>query len=216
MEELTHSEELKIHTKKAHVELEQLMIPLIRSVSTPSQYLQLLKVFYTFYAPLEKRLSKVPGINNLTGDIQLRKADSLYNDIMAIEASPVDVSFCSDLPECTNLSRACGIMYVLEGSVLGGSVIANMISDKMPRNASLPFSFFLYYGDQAKMMWSLFKAKLDSMDNLSRSDVLSAARETFVLFGRWIGEVTTAVTSSDKDVDSMKAPKHSGSHRTNH
>lgn len=196
MGRLTHSEALKTHTRDVHIQLEQMLIPLIQSVSTRTQYAELLKIFYTFYAPVEQRLSGVSGIENLIAGIQLRKADSLKKDITALEATTDGLSLCDDLPRCTNLSHAFGIMYVLEGSVLGGKSIAHIVTKKLPADTSLPFSFFLHYGDDAKTTWDQFKAKLDSTENLSTPALLAAATDTFILFNQWIDENSSLLSFS--------------------
>ena len=196
MERLTHSQELKRHTRDVHIQLEQMLIPLIQSVSTRTQYAELLKIFYTFYAPLEQQLSGVSGIGKLTADIQLRKADSLKKDITALKATTDSLSLCNELPGCTNLSHAFGIMYVLEGSVLGGKAIANIVTKKLPADTSLPFSFFLHYGDEAKSVWDQFKVKLDSTENLSTPALLSAATDTFILFKQWIDKNSSVLSVS--------------------
>ena len=189
METLTHSEELKIHTQDVHTQLEQKLIPLIRSVSTRSQYADLLKLFYTYYAPLERRLGEVPGMEALTAGIRLRKSDSLMKDLEELGDSAAGWSPCSDLPSCADLSQAFGIMYVMEGSVLGGKAIAGIVTKKLPAE-TLPFSFFLHYRNDAENMWDQFKATLDSNRDVSRSALLSAATDTFVKFKIWIDKNT--------------------------
>lgn len=186
MERLPNSELLKIHTREAHVQLEHTLIPIIQSISSRSQYADLLKVFYTFYAPVEKQLSEVPCIESLTAGIDVRKADSLKRDIIALEASTDGLPLCSELPRCVDLSHAFGIMYVLEGSVLGGSVIANIVTRRLPTDASLPFSFFLHYNGDAKIKWKQFKTSLDATGDLLRPHLLSAATDTFIFFKNWI------------------------------
>lgn len=189
MDRRPHSDDLKIHTRDVHVQLEQRLIPVIQSINTRSQYADLLKLFYAFYTPLELRLSAVPGIEKITGTIQLRKADSLKNDIIALGSNTDSALFCNDLPECGDLGRAFGIMYVLEGSVLGGKAIANIIAKKLAPENPLPFSFFLPYGNEPKVVWDHFKATLDATD-LSKAALLAGATDTFVLFRRWIDGYT--------------------------
>jgi len=186
MEILSHSEELKLNTRSVHHQLEMKLIPIIQSVSTPSQYVFLLKTFYTFYAPLEKQLSSVFGIEDVTSTFQLRKVESLKEDIFALDATAEELPLCQDLPQCSDLSTAFGILYVMEGSVLGGKGIASIISKNLTAESSLPFHFFLYYGDDQKAMWNKFKDALDSKKNLSRQTLLSSAAETFVKFKTWI------------------------------
>lgn len=186
MEILSHSNELRLNTRHVHLQLETKLIPIIRRVSTRSQYEFLLKTFYTFYAPLEKRLCAVSGIEGLTNPLQLRKVDGLNRDIMALNGNTENLPLCEDLPDCSNLSRAVGILYVLEGSVLGGKGIANIISKNITADPSLPFSFFLYYGNEPQAMWNKFRARLDSNETLSKASLLSSASETFTKLEAWI------------------------------
>ena len=186
MEILSHSNELRLYTRNVHLQLETRLIPIIRKVRTRSQYEFLLKTFYTFFAPLEKRLCTVSTLEQLTTALQLRKADSLYRDIISLNGSTENLALCENLPDCSNLSEALGIMYVLEGSVLGGKAIANIISKNMKDDPSLPFSFFLYYGDEPQAMWNKFRHSLDSDMTLSKASLLSSAFETFTKFEAWI------------------------------
>ncbi|HYF69199.1 MAG TPA: biliverdin-producing heme oxygenase [Ohtaekwangia sp.] len=192
MERPVNSEQLKTHTHKVHVQLEQTLIPIIQNIRTQSQYANLLKIFYTFYSPIENQLSSVTGIESLTSGIGLRKTDSLRKDILALKASTDHLALCSDLPTCTNLSHAFGIMYVLEGSVLGGNAISKMVTKQLPTEPPPPFSFFLHYGNDAKIKWQHFKTKLDSNGDLLQSDLFSAATDTFTLFNNWIEKNSTS------------------------
>jgi heme oxygenase len=201
MERFLNSEQLKIQTHQVHVDLEEALIPIIRSISSRSQYAELLKMFYTFYAPIEERLSSVPGIERLTIGLELRKADSLKKDITALGAKVDGSVLCSDLPVCADLSNAFGIMYVLEGSVLGGKAIANMVTKQLPTGSSLPFSFFLHYGDEARAKWQQFKTKLDSTEGLLPPRLLSAATETFILFKHWIEMNPASFSHNDRAGD---------------
>lgn len=197
METPAYSEELKMHTAKVHVELEQKLIPLIESVNTLPQYARLLQIFFGFYAPLEYRLLRVADIEKVTDGIQLRKADSLKNDILAIESHAVDMVLCDDLPALSNVSSAWGVMYVLEGSTLGGKAIAKILRKKLGSDSAIPFSFFLHYGDETKEVWDQFNSKLDGASGLSKPDLLSSAAETFVLFKSWVDRNSVVIVQSD-------------------
>lgn len=186
MEMLGNSEELRLNTRYVHLQLETKLIPIIERVSTRLQYEFLLKTFYSFYAPLEKTLCTISGVEQLITVLQLRKADSLSRDIIALNGSTEDLSLCEDLPDPSNLSRALGIMYVLEGSVLGGKGIAKIISKNITADRSLPFSFFLCYGNEPQAVWNKFRHSLDSDRTLSKASLLASASETFTKFEAWI------------------------------
>ena len=101
MEILSHSNELRLYTRNVHLQLETRLIPIIRKVRTRSQYEFLLKTFYTFFAPLEKRLCTVSTLEQLTTALQLRKADSLYRDFISLNGSTENLALCENLPDCS-------------------------------------------------------------------------------------------------------------------
>jgi heme oxygenase len=188
-----YSQELKISTEKIHFELEQRLIPVIQNVKSLPQYAALLKLFFGFYSPLEKQLSNVSDIENVFADIRLRKADRLKTDILAIEPHVKNVLLCDNLPKAVDLSSALGILYVLEGSTLGGIGIASILRKNLAID-TLPFSFFFYYGNDTKKMWDQFKDKLDSTSNLRRPELLYSAFETFRLFKTWVEKNDSCIT----------------------
>lgn len=85
--------------------------------------------------------------------------------------------------ELISLHEALGAMYVIEGSTLGGNVIAKQLS-KTDGFDDVTFNFFGCYHENTAAMWKNFKEILDTEVQENKYDeVLSGARKlyTFLL-----------------------------------
>jgi heme oxygenase (biliverdin-IX-beta and delta-forming) len=85
--------------------------------------------------------------------------------------------------EFTNENEALGAMYVIEGSTLGGNVIAKQLS-KTEGFDEVTFNFFGCYQENTGSMWKNFKEVLDTEITEEKYDeVLSGAKKlyTFLL-----------------------------------
>lgn len=85
--------------------------------------------------------------------------------------------------EFDNEHEALGAMYVIEGSTLGGNVIAKQLS-KTEGFDNISFNFFGCYEENTGPMWKSFKEVLDTeVKEENYSDVLSGAKKlyTFLL-----------------------------------
>ncbi|SFJ03853.1 Heme oxygenase [Kaistella treverensis] len=65
-----------------------------------------------------------------------------------------------NLASVKNLAEAFGIFYVMEGSTLGGNMIAKHLS-KSGEFADAPFHYFKCYGPHTGSYWKTFKEVLD-------------------------------------------------------
>ena len=78
-----------------------------------------------------------------------------------------------------------GALYVLEGSTLGGQMIARMLQ-KNPLLNLVPgqLNFFLGYKKETGPKWKSFQAALNLLDGETET-LVSTARQTFSLFTQW-------------------------------
>ena len=72
---------------------------------------------------------------------------------MAVPNLPISI-------EVENEAEAWGIFYVMEGSTLGGNMIAKQLS-KSELFKDFPFHYFRCYGSQTGSYWKNFKESLD-------------------------------------------------------
>jgi len=85
--------------------------------------------------------------------------------------------------EFANENEALGAMYVIEGSTLGGNVIAKQLS-KTEGFDEVTFNFFGCYQENTGPMWKNFKEVLDTeITEENYNEVLSGAKKlyTFLL-----------------------------------
>ena len=86
-----------------------------------------------------------------------RKLPLILQDLDALGMSTPNLPMCVDIE---NAGDAWGIFYVMEGSTLGG----NMIAKKLSKNElfkDFPFHYFRCYGSHTGSYWKTFKEILD-------------------------------------------------------
>lgn len=161
------------------------MVSFIRSIRTEHDYVKFLKVMYGYYSALEQQIESFLPEQEILGR---RKANHLLNDLGSFDDDDTP-ALCSDLPEIQSYPAALGAMYVMEGSTMGGSIIAKMIQNQLGRKPTRGFSFFYGYGENTKQMWELFKANFEKpFCNREREELIEAAQKTFITFHNWIAK----------------------------
>lgn len=180
---------LRERTGKQHQELERVLIPMIKDVNTPEKYVRLLQLFYGYYYPLEQHIAAHMDLSFPGGFGRRRKAALLLDDISNITGAPATPSAtCSELPEIVDAAQALGVMYVLEGSTLGGQVISQILI----RNLQVPelskaLTFFNGYGSDTQSFWDTFVHYLQGYHGTEEQQqrLLDAAADTFSKFKLW-------------------------------
>lgn len=111
---------------------------------------------------------------------QRKKLPLIEKDLesLSLESQPQNHTL-----EFSNEHEALGAMYVIEGSTLGGNVIAKQLS-KTEGFDNVSFNFFGCYQENTGHMWKSFKEVLDTeVKKENYHDVLSGAKKlyTFLL-----------------------------------
>lgn len=84
------------------------------------------------------------------------------------------------LPPLPNGSAAFGAMYVLEGSALGGQVIARRVAERFGFDRQRGAAYFHGFGDRTGALWREFRERLEAeVDPAHRGDACAAAVGTF-------------------------------------
>ena len=190
MSDLPLADLLKIETKVNHQQLEKSLIKQMRLITTPEHYVKLLQLFYGYFGALEEKINEFILPHHLEEEhqFQRRKTKNIEDDIHSYGGTIPEKATDEDLPEITNHLQAFGALYVIEGSTLGGKVIAKMMQRQMETDAIEGFTFFHGYGDETESRWAAFKKLLNkqSSDIVEKDKVVGAADETFAKFHSWI------------------------------
>lgn len=179
------AEDLKEHTYPEHQSSEKKMILALKKIESKVDYVYLLNWMYGFYAPLEALIQKrlTP---DLLPDIDRRsRAEYLLWDIRDAGLPKPEFDICRELPAIDSAEQAIGALYVLEGSTLGGRIIAGMIHRQL--GPATPTGYFNGYGEENSHMWQAYKEFLDQPRTAEQtSAILEGAKATFITFKNWI------------------------------
>ena len=181
------AERLKKETQEAHLETEKLIIPKIKKTRTIEDYSKLLDIFYGYFKPLEDRIALFINPHLLPDFEERRKAQAIVKDKEHLGVN-TNVNVSADLPMVANLNQALGVMYVLEGSTLGGVHISGMIKKNLGIDNDRGLSFFSGYGNETMEKWESFKQLLNNhpQQKEDEEEVIATANNTFLQFKEWI------------------------------
>jgi len=98
---------------------------------------------------------------------------------LGMDSTEVERGFSVETPSIEEVSDALGVLYVLEGSTMGGVVISKHLRSLLGEDT--PCSYFVPYKDKQMEMWSGFIKAL-CKDEGDRKDerVIIAACATFL------------------------------------
>lgn len=157
------------------------------ALSSPVRYARLLTVLHATVGPLEAAIDDVLGPAVRGVHPRGEMSEWLKADLDALSVSPpsrpVDSAECGFVD---SKPAALGALYVLEGSMLGGQLIARRLQESLGVGPDNGGRYYAGRGPQTFAHWKNVKSFLDA--GLARPDepgaALNAALQTFALFGR--------------------------------
>lgn len=175
------STNIKEATKVAHQQLEKTVVMRLKAIRSKEDYAGVLKHFYAYFSTLEKGFSPFITAAVLPDYHERRHAAFLKNDIEALGFG-VDELPAATAPAITNILQAMGALYVMEGSIMGGSFIVQMLAKGGITNG---VSFFSGYGERTGEMWGKFVAAMNAQAQTAGEEAIAieTANETFRRFG---------------------------------
>lgn len=173
--------QLKLETRTRHEQTERLLYAqqLMAGLLTRDEYVHLLTIHYRFHQALEAAVTKQAGA--LAGyDYQAsRKTPWLVADLQRMGV-PLP-SPAADLFAGWNATQLLGALYVAEGSMLGGQVIAKALR-RTPALTDVDSQFFGGYGAQTGPRWKAFCTYLTQRAEGHQIAVVAAADQAFSYF----------------------------------
>lgn len=177
---------LKEATREQHENLEN-TVDVMGEVFSLENYKKLLTKFYRFYAAIEPKVAE-NDLQSAGFDFEARrKTPLLEKDLAALgilETVRSEVPLWDGLPDVSNLAKAFGSIYVMEGATLGGQVITRHLEKDFGLTAENGAAFFNSYGASVGPMWRSFKETLTAFAEKNGDDqtIVGTARETFDSF----------------------------------
>ncbi len=175
------SNELKAATRVAHQQLEKTVVQRLKNIRSEADYAAFLTYFYAYFHAVEKAIAPYITPEVLPDYGERRNSTCLRQDVEALGGSIEELPSVV-APTISTTVEALGALYVLEGSIMGGPYIVQMLRK---HGIDKGFSFFSGYGENTGRMWDAFTAVLNaSVTSTGQQEAaLAKANETFSRFG---------------------------------
>jgi len=151
---------------------------------TLERYVAYLQRMAPVVAEADARMNGRPDLLRCLPDAAARaKVPWLLQDLDDLSARPHAGPV--GLPAARDLPSLFGTLYVIEGSTLGGAVLARRVEAAL---GPVPTRYLRAYGERPGEMWRSFCAGMEAAarDEASRRRVAIAAVETFETIERWL------------------------------
>jgi heme oxygenase len=115
----------------------------------------------------------------------------LRGDLIRLGVDPACVPL-APLPAAVTVADAVGLVYVLEGSVLGGRIIARHLAERLALGADDGAAFYVDPPAGTRPRWTDVCAIIDRWADAAGPDaeaaMVAAARRSFVELDSWFSE----------------------------
>ena len=184
---------LRTATAEAHLSLES-RLDILSRLSERVARLETMIRFRTMHAAAEERLAPIVGALDGLAYSQRRKTGLLDADIRVLGGSAA-ASPPHSLFTVRSKGEALGLLYVLEGSTLGGRMIFREMQGRGISSEGL--SFFDAYGSDTGLKWREFLVVLEREAERGgaemRDEIVSGAISAFRQIEAWLcGEAVAA------------------------
>jgi len=161
-------------------------ISLMHQGLNAAEYIQCLQRIYGMVTAWEERVAEI-GPEWLQPSLLARQRRPLLELDLAWFGVAEKEDGRPMLPEMNNLPSLLGTMYVMEGSTLGGQLIARHVELALHLSEGQGSSYFRGHGSQTGPMWKEFceMLKLRIPDEQTDAVVVSA-KAMFSTFGMWM------------------------------
>ncbi len=189
---------LREATHHHHVQLNRhLLLAGLTQPNYPiSHYQTLLGTYYQLYALLEERINLFLNGHSIAFDYSERcklpwltkDLDFFQIDILALQ--PLSQA-ATDFLKIETIGQLVGVLYVVEGSTLGGRMISQVLAKNYSFTDTAGSCFFIGYGENTGTFWQQFITFSDSLsgDNDECQAAVEAACQTFQLFNQVLDDV---------------------------
>lgn len=173
---------LRSQTDVSHKRLEALPLSkiLVDTQITVVDYSKYLELMHDVVYQMERVI--FPILQSYVCDLEERKkAHLILSDLEVLGHQKSTSSDVFDSAAVSNTGFAMGMLYVLEGSTLGGRFILKNISENLGFDATKGASYFAGYGNKTGSAWKNFLAILTAFeaDHEAETDIIKGADYAF-------------------------------------
>ncbi|UOA10175.1 biliverdin-producing heme oxygenase [Methylobacter sp. S3L5C] len=161
-----------------------------------SHYQTLLCTYYQLYALLEGRINLFLKGHLVAFNYSersklswlIKDLDFFQIDILALHTLS---QTATDFLKIETIGQLVGVLYVVEGSTLGGQMISQVLAKNYSFRHDAGSCFFIGYGEKTMTFWQQFIAFSDTLsgDKHECQAAVEAAGQTFQLFNQVLDDV---------------------------
>jgi heme oxygenase len=184
---------LREATGQTHKAVEKLT-PFFRAGFNRTSYLRWLDLMNGFYRVVDCTVDSSSFITECSWHYAARR-ELIAQDIACLAnrapEDPADTTgILGPLQTIRTSGEVAGMLYVVEGSSLGGQVLLGVLSKSAGVTASAGASFFAPNGDNPLPRWAEYVQLLKNLSSIpgNEPDVVHGARTTFTVLHDWILE----------------------------
>jgi heme oxygenase (biliverdin-IX-beta and delta-forming) len=183
---------LKLETAAEHAAIER-VVPLMSPDLDRAGYAGYLSAMYSVHEPVEQALSVLVGFEAAVPDFaERKKLPLLARDLEALAVGAPGRAPPARLPPLDTVAEGLGVLYVLEGSTLGGRILSRHLSKTLGISPSAGGAYLASYGADLGPMWQRFGASIERFAEASGAAdteiVVRTAKVTFERLGEWLKE----------------------------
>lgn len=147
-----------------------------------------LAALWGIHAAVERGWDAVAWTDVLDDIDERRKLPLLEADLHRLGGTCAELPICPDLPSGSDPSTALGVLYVLEGSTLGGRHLLAVVGRTLALGPDNGASYLASYGERVDAMWSRFghAAEAYCADHERRTRAVESAVSAFAAMERWL------------------------------
>jgi heme oxygenase len=189
---------LRCETAAEHIAVER-SVPLMKSDLTKEEYVSTIGKIYQFVELWEERAAvEAPGwLREML--VARRRSSLLLGDLVCLNVVPTRPLPEPVLPPTTSEAGFLGAMYVMEGSTLGGQLIARHLEKTLGLAAGNGYSYFQGHGAETGRLWREFCDVLQTrVPDAESHKVIQAAQQMFRAFGAWMQGVNPEAFTADQ------------------
>jgi heme oxygenase len=198
---------LRQATARSHRDIEDLL-QLESAELGRARYTLVIKGFALFLPAWEAEVAAALPMRLRPWFAKRSRLPFLERDLEALpDAAPAPDADDAEVPPLTSLAAAFGSMYVMEGSALGGQLIARQVAARFGIGPDNGAAYFTGWGPRTGTLWREFRERIEAeigpLDG-DRKAACKAALQTFAALGAVFrsllpAESAAAAATHDRD-----------------
>ena len=182
---------LRQATRQSHTAVERLT-PFFSPDFDRHAYLRWLDLMHAFYRNVDKAVESA-SFASLTGWRYKARCKMIVADLAVLASRPPEEpadtgGILSRLADLRQTSEIAGMLYVVEGSALGGKVLLRVLDRSAGVTAEAGASFFAPHGHDPSACWAEYVKLLSKLAVIPKREqqVVDGAETTFSVLQDWI------------------------------